>query len=71
MMIKGFQSCFKVVGRSIYFFHPVESELDVFEQIELGLQANDEPHWHWGLKITNLFEGQITLFGESLFYFFW
>ena len=41
MMIKGFQSRFKVVGRSIYtqfiYLYPVEPEQDLFEQIELGL----------------------------------
>ena len=47
MMIKGFQSRFKVVGRSIYIYiyiYPVQPEQDVFEQIELGLQADNEPH---------------------------
>ena len=49
MMIKGFQSRFEVVGRSIYIYiyldiYPIEPEQDVFQQIELGLQADNEPH---------------------------
>ena len=28
------------------YIYPVEPEQDVFEQIELGLQADNEPHEH-------------------------
>ena len=46
MMIKGFQSPFKVAARYIYIYtvYPVEPEQDVFEQIKLSLQADNEPH---------------------------